>query len=70
MQPSEPTRPPEENQPKDAAYWAVSRNVLRGSNVPAEAVNLNVEGRRVAGALQASGSSGRRRIGYASPVLT
>ncbi|MGH3147906.1 MAG: hypothetical protein ACRDTR_19115, partial [Rubrobacter sp.] len=45
----------ERSRPSDAASWAVSRNVLRVSDVPAEAVNLNVEGRRVAGALQGFG---------------
>jgi len=33
----------------------VGRNVLRVSEVPAGAVNLNVEGRRVVGALQGFG---------------
>jgi hypothetical protein len=33
--------------PRDAGSWAVGRNVLRVSDVPAGAVNLNVEGRRV-----------------------
>jgi hypothetical protein len=33
----------------------VSTNVLHVSQVPAEAVNLNVEGRRVSGALQGFG---------------
>ena len=33
----------------------MSTNVLHVSQVPAEAVNLNVEGRRVAGALQGFG---------------
>lgn len=41
--------------PRDAASWAPNRNVLRVSDVPAGAVNLNVEGRRVAGALQGFG---------------
>ncbi len=40
---------------RDAAFWAKSRNVLRVSDVPAGAVNLNVEGRRVIGALQGFG---------------
>ena len=44
-----------ERGPRDAAFWAKSRNVLRVSGVPAGAVNLNVEGRRVAGALQGFG---------------
>ena len=42
-------------QPRDTASWAVSTNVLHVSQVPAEAVNLNVEGHRVAGALQGFG---------------
>lgn len=41
--------------PRDAAYWARGKNVLRVSEVPAGAVNLNVDGRRVAGALQGFG---------------
>jgi hypothetical protein len=49
------TPPPGRRQPRDAASWAVSRNVLRVSDVPEQAVNLNVEGRRVAGALQGFG---------------
>ena len=44
-----------ERGPRDAAFWAKSRNVLRVSGVPAGAVNLNVEGRRVVGALQGFG---------------
>jgi hypothetical protein len=42
-------------EPRNAASWAKSRNVLRVSDVPDGAVNLNVEGRRVAGALQGFG---------------
>ncbi len=41
--------------PRDAGFWARGRNVLRVSDVPAGAVNLNVEGRRVIGALQGFG---------------
>jgi hypothetical protein len=50
-----PSPTPEGRQPRDDAHWAVTRNVLRVSDVPAQAVNLNVEGRRVAGALQGFG---------------
>ena len=49
------TPPPGNKKPRDASSWAVSRNVLRVSEVPEQAVNLNVEGRRVAGALQGFG---------------
>jgi phytoene dehydrogenase-like protein len=49
------TPPPGERQPRDATFWARSRNVLRVAEVPAGAVNLNVEGRRVVGALQGFG---------------
>ncbi len=48
------TEPPK-SEPRDAAFWATSRNVLRVSEVPSGAVNLNVEGRRAAGALQGFG---------------
>ncbi|HET7269766.1 MAG TPA: hypothetical protein VFI90_01650 [Rubrobacter sp.] len=56
---SESPTPPEElkggRSPRDAGSWAKGRNVLRVSDVPAGAVNLNVEGRRVIGALQGFG---------------
>jgi hypothetical protein len=53
---SEPSTPPKGNRsPRDAGFWAVGRNVLRVSDVPEGAVNLNVEGRRVIGALQGFG---------------
>jgi hypothetical protein len=41
--------------PRDLGSWAKGRNVLRVSDVPAGAVNMNVDGRRVAGALQGFG---------------
>lgn len=49
----DPTRPPE--RPSSAAAWAppIERLVLPGA--PAEAINLNVEGRRVTGPLQGFG---------------
>jgi hypothetical protein len=50
-----PQDQPKSSQPRDTASWAVSTNVLHVSQVPAEAVNLNVDGRRVAGALQGFG---------------
>jgi len=40
---------------RDEGFWAKGRNVLRVSDVPAGAVNLNVDGRRVVGALQGFG---------------
>jgi hypothetical protein len=56
---SESSTPPEElkggRSPRDAGYWAKGRNVLRVSDVPAGAVNLSVEGRRVIGAVQGFG---------------
>jgi Domain of unknown function (DUF1990) len=58
-EPGEPTADTREQSRKversDVPYWAVTRNVLRVSDVPAQAINLNVEGRRVAGALQGFG---------------
>lgn len=51
--PSEGSR--SEGRPRDVGSWAQGRNVLRVSDVPAGAVNLNVEGRRVIGALQGFG---------------
>jgi len=53
---SESSTPPESpRNPRDAGLWAKGRNVLRVADVPAGAVNLNVEGRRVIGALQGFG---------------
>ncbi len=46
---------PNRAQPRDRDSWAMSRNILHVSEVPGEAINLNVEGRRVAGALQGFG---------------
>ena len=54
-QASHPQDRPSAARPRDAAYWAASKYALRVSDAPAEAVNLNVEGRRVAGALQGFG---------------
>jgi hypothetical protein len=50
-----PQDQPSRTQPRDATSWAVSSNVLHVTEVPAEAVNLNVEGRRLTGALQGFG---------------
>ncbi len=47
-------------EPRDAGSWARSANVLRVADVPDGAVNLNVEGRRVVGALQGFGQLWRK----------
>lgn len=41
--------------PRDAAFWAQQVTTLRVSTVPAGAINLNVEGRRIVGPLQGFG---------------
>jgi len=41
--------------PRDAAYWAKHVTTLRLGEVPAEAINLNVTGRRLVGPLQGFG---------------
>jgi hypothetical protein len=41
--------------PRDAAYWAKGISKLQLGEVPAEAVNLNVSGRRVVGPVQGFG---------------
>ena len=46
---------PNRAKPRNSTSWAVSSSVLHVSEIPAGAVNLNVEGRRVAGALQGFG---------------
>jgi hypothetical protein len=44
-----------DSQPRDAAYWAKNVTTLKLGEVPAEAVNLNVTGRRVVGPVQGFG---------------
>lgn len=48
--PDQPT-----NTPRDAAYWAGRVDTLKVAAVPAGAVNLNVDGRRVVGPVQGFG---------------
>jgi hypothetical protein len=42
-------------EPRDAAYWAKDVTTLKVGAVPAEAINLNVTGRRVVGPVQGFG---------------
>lgn len=44
-----------DSQPRDAAYWAKNVTTLKLGQVPAEAVNLNVTGKRVVGPVQGFG---------------
>jgi hypothetical protein len=55
--PTQPTISSEttEQEPRDAAYWAHDITTLKVTAMPAEAVNLNVEGKRVVGPLQGFG---------------
>jgi hypothetical protein len=54
-----PAQPDEGEQveltPRDATYWAKHVTTLRVGEVPAEAINLNVTGKRVVGPLQGFG---------------
>ena len=45
----------EEPQPRDAAFWAQQVSTLKVAGVSSRALNLNVEGRQVVGALQGFG---------------
>lgn len=49
------SNPPSEKEPRDAPYWAQPVSKLRVSDVPAGAINLNVDGRRIVGPLQGFG---------------
>jgi Domain of unknown function (DUF1990) len=51
-----PTSNPQPNPPRDAANWAGRVETLKVADVPAGAVNINVEGRRVVGPLQGFGA--------------
>lgn len=53
--PTGPTTSSGTEQPRDAAYWAHDISTLKVAAMPAGAVNLNVEGRRVVGPLQGFG---------------
>lgn len=44
-----------ERQPRDAPYWAKPVSELKVPHLPEEAINLNVEGRRLTGPLQGFG---------------
>src|SRR5215207_11413507 len=50
-----PPKEEDENQPRDAAFWAKRVERLEVSDVPAGAANVNVHGRREVGALQGFG---------------
>ncbi|GAC1449695.1 MAG: hypothetical protein PVSMB4_08090 [Ktedonobacterales bacterium] len=50
-----PSDRPEQPQPRDVAYWAQLATTLTVTEVPPGAINLNVEGRRMAGPLQGFG---------------
>ncbi len=51
----DPSNQPSENKPRDAAYWAQPVSKLKVSDVPLEAINLNVEGRQLTGPLRGFG---------------
>ncbi|GAC1565589.1 MAG: hypothetical protein NVS3B14_03830 [Ktedonobacteraceae bacterium] len=50
-----PSTPSGEEQARDAAYWAQTVSRLKVTSVPSGALNLNVEGRQLVGALQGFG---------------
>lgn len=61
-----------ERTPRDAEYWAKSRNVLRVSDVPEGATGINVDGRRAVGPLQGFGKMWQKtyRVGLAGAEAT
>src|SRR5712692_6923339 len=48
-------KPPNEGQPRDAAYWAEQASVFKVTKVPTGALNINVEGRQGLSPLQGFG---------------
>ncbi len=52
--------PMDNPQPRDAAFWAQQGTNLRVSEVPVDAINLNVNGRTVVGPLQGFGKMWRK----------
>jgi hypothetical protein len=62
--PTDPSTPPSETPAasRDAAFWAKNVRSLELGQVPAEAVNLNVSGRRVVGPVQGFGKMWQKTI--------
>ncbi len=62
--PNDPTTPSPEHpaDSRDAAYWAKNISTLKLGEVPAEAVNLNVTGRRVVGPVQGFGKMWQKTV--------
>lgn len=67
-----PSTPPTNEQSKDALFWAQQVTTLTVGEVPAGAVNLNVEGRRVVGPLQGFGPLWQKtyRVRLSAPDVT
>jgi hypothetical protein len=61
-----PPKGRDENQPRDAAFWAKRVERLKVSDVPEGAANVNVQGRREVGALQGFGQLWQKT--YAVPL--
>ena len=61
-----------DSEPRDAAYWAKNVTTLKLGEVPAEAVNLNVTGRRVVGPVQGFGKMWQKtyRVGLQGAEVT
>jgi hypothetical protein len=59
-------------EPRDAAYWAKDVTTLKVGSVPAEAINLNVTGRRVVGPVQGFGKMWQKtmRVGLGGDQVT
>ena len=52
--------PSQDEQPRDAAYWAQQISTLKVSVAPTGALNLNVAGRQLVGPCRALASYGRK----------
>ena len=61
-----------DDRPRDAGYWAQPVSRLKVSGLPSDAVNLNVEGRRIVGPLQGFGKMWQKtyRVRLSSVDLT
>jgi hypothetical protein len=51
---------PDQGPPRDAAYWAKAVSTLQLGTVPPEAINLNVNGKRLVGPMQGFGKMWQR----------
>jgi len=67
---TQPTPPPEEDENPHVASWALPVSKLKTEDVPAGAVNLNVDGRRLTGPIKGFGQMWQKTYTVRLPGVT